>query len=146
VDVGLSRLVQQATHLAEVYEPMLKEEIPWRDMLKYRYIVSVEGNDVASNLKWALASKSVVLMPTPSRESFALESKLKPWVHYVPLSYDTSDLIEKLSYCEMNSRVCEQISIRATGWVRSLVDMDQVYELGARVLKEHLDRILIAAS
>ena len=146
VDVGLTRLVQQATHFAEVYEPMVKEEIPWRDMLKYRYIVSVEGNDVASNLKWALASKSVVLMPIPSRESFALESKLKPWVHYVPLSYDTSDLIEKLSYCEMNSGVCEQISIRATYWVRSLVDMDQVYELGARVLKEHLDRIFIAAS
>jgi hypothetical protein len=72
-----------------------KPSVHWIDMTKYRYLVSVEGNDVATNLKWALASGCVVLMPKPRVETFFAEGMLKPYVHYVPISDDTSDLEEK---------------------------------------------------
>jgi hypothetical protein len=40
----------------------------------------IAGNDVASGLKWALFSQSVVLMPPPNHTSWAMEELLEPWV------------------------------------------------------------------
>jgi len=42
------------------------------------------GNDVASGLKWMLASNSVVFMPPPRVETWAMESLLQVfWCHMV---------------------------------------------------------------
>jgi hypothetical protein len=49
-------------------------------LLKYKGIIMIEGNDVASGLKWALLSQSVVLMPPPKHTSWAMEELLQPWV------------------------------------------------------------------
>ena len=34
--------------------------------LKHKFILCIEGNDVASNLKWVMSSNSVAVMPKPS--------------------------------------------------------------------------------
>jgi hypothetical protein len=44
-----------------------------RRLLEYKAIIMLEGNDVASGLKWALLSQSVVLMPKPLHTSWAME-------------------------------------------------------------------------
>ena len=44
-----------------------------RRLLEYKAIIMLEGNDVASGLKWALLSQSVVLMPSPMHTSWAME-------------------------------------------------------------------------
>jgi hypothetical protein len=49
-------------------------------LLEYKGIIMIEGNDVASGLKWALLSQSVVLMPPPKHTSWAMEELLEPWV------------------------------------------------------------------
>lgn len=49
-------------------------------LLVYKGIIMLEGNDVASGLKWALLSQSVVLMPPPRHTSWAMEELLEPWV------------------------------------------------------------------
>jgi hypothetical protein len=49
-------------------------------LLQYKGIIMIEGNDVASGLKWALLSQSVVLMPPPKHTSWAMEELLEPWV------------------------------------------------------------------
>lgn len=49
-------------------------------LLQYKGIIMMEGNDVASGLKWALLSQSVVLMPPPKYTSWAMEELLEPWV------------------------------------------------------------------
>ena len=51
-----------------------------RHLLEYKAIIMIEGNDVASGLKWALLSQSVVLMPPPKHTSWAMEELLQPWV------------------------------------------------------------------
>jgi hypothetical protein len=49
-------------------------------LLQYKGIIMIEGNDVASGLKWALLSQSVVLMPHPKHTSWCMEELLQPWV------------------------------------------------------------------
>lgn len=58
----------------------------------------MEGNDVSSGLKWNLLSNSVVLMPKPTRTSWAMEEfevvGAEPWVHYIPMHADGSNTEE----------------------------------------------------
>ena len=55
----------------------LKPATYYKEQLKCRYLLAVEGNDVASGLKWMLASNSVVLMAPPRRETWLAESRLR---------------------------------------------------------------------
>ena len=55
---------------------------------------------MATGLKWMLASNSVVFMPPARMETWVLESHLKPWVHFVPINFDGSDLMEKILHAK----------------------------------------------
>ena len=104
-------------------------------------MISVEGNDVATNLKCALASNSVVLMPPPTRESFILEGNLIPWVHYVPLKTDTTDILEKIAYCETNVVHCKGIAKASTAWMSQFSTRRRIFDAGALVMKKHLQAL-----
>jgi hypothetical protein len=56
------------------------EKVRINTLLEYKGIIMIEGNDVASGLKWALLSQSIVLMPKPKHTSWAMEELLEPWV------------------------------------------------------------------
>lgn len=87
----------------------------------YKVIISLEGNDVASGLKWSLLSESVVLMPTPTQTSWAMEELLEPWVHYVPMSRDGSDAEERVKWVLSNDEEARRIAERATLFMYDLV-------------------------
>ena len=55
------------------------------EQLQHKYVLSLPGNDVATNLKWLMAQNSVIVMPTPRKEGWLMEGLLLPWVHYAPL-------------------------------------------------------------
>ncbi|ENT7385234.1 hypothetical protein ACXLUW_000800 [Campylobacter coli] len=42
---------------------MEKNFLSKKEQMKYKFIISLEGNDVASNLKWEMNSNSLVLAP-----------------------------------------------------------------------------------
>ncbi|BCH02731.1 lipopolysaccharide biosynthesis protein [Mesorhizobium loti] len=85
---------------------------------RYRYIVSLEGNDVATNLKWILNSKSLCLMPPPTYETWFAERQLEANVHYVPLDPDFADLGEKVRYFERHPAQAERIIAAANAYCR----------------------------
>ncbi len=66
--------------------------------LKYKFVLSIEGNDVATNLKWIMSSNSLAVMPKPKYETWFMEGQLVPDVHYVAIKDDYSDLEERLQY------------------------------------------------
>mgnify|MGYP001341719663 CR=1 FL=1 len=74
-------------------------------MLKYKYILSLEGNDVATGLKWQLASSSTVFMPKPTAESYAMEALLVPFVHYIPVKRDATNVEEMVTWAKSNVHV-----------------------------------------
>jgi len=92
-----------------------------KELLRNRYLLSLEGNDVSSGLKWMLLSKSVVFMPDPTYESWALETQLKPFLHYIPVEQDLSDLHEKLEWAKQNEQACREISDRATKFMSNFL-------------------------
>lgn len=68
------------------------------EQLEYKFILSLEGNDVATNLKWVMSSSSLAVMPRPKYETWFMEGTLIPDYHYILIQDDYSDLEERLNY------------------------------------------------
>ena len=50
-----------------------------------------------------------------------MEELLEPWVHYIPVEEDFSDLEDILAWARANDEKCKMISRRATLWVYDLL-------------------------
>jgi hypothetical protein len=91
------------------------------EQLRYKAVIILEGNDVATGLKWALLSRSVVLMPPPTVTSWAMEELLKPWVHYIPLDPVGSNAEERVQWIVDNDDKARKIAERATLFMYDLM-------------------------
>ncbi|MEM7694485.1 MAG: glycosyl transferase family 90 [Pseudomonadota bacterium] len=111
--------------------------------LRHRYLLSLEGNDVASGLKWMLASNSVVLMPPPTAVTWACETFLEPFVHYVPVSPDLHDVPERLEWCRANLAACQEITQAAQGFVAALMEPRANAKLAARVARHYAKHVTL---
>ena len=110
------------------------------EQLAYKAIVMLEGNDVSSGLKWALCSNSVVLMQPPFFTSWAMEELLEPWVHYVPLNEDLSNVEERIQWVIDHDDEAHAISRRATLWIYDLLFHPDAAQDEARIQLEILRR------
>jgi len=104
---------------------------------RYRYIVSLEGNDVATNLKWILNSKSLCLMPPPTYETWFAERQLEANVHYVPLEPDFSDVAEHVAYFERNPARAERIIAAANAYCRTFANEQTEQAISLLVLYKY---------
>ena len=89
-------------------------------ILKYKYALSLEGNDCATNLKWLMAQNSVVVMPQPRIETWLMEGLLRPWVHYVPLD-DPTRADALLDWLEAHEADCLRIVRNANAWIQAVI-------------------------
>ena len=114
-----------------------------REHLDYKFIMALEGNDVASNLKWVMSSNSLAVMTRPTCETWFMEGTLRPGYHYVEVKEDFSDLEEKLRYYIAHPDEAEEIIRHAHEYVDqfrdkereriiSLVVMDKYFRLSGQ--------------
>ncbi|WP_249961555.1 glycosyl transferase family 90 [Histophilus somni] len=111
-----------------------------QNQLRYKFILSIEGNDVATNLKWIMASKSLCFMTTPKYETWLMEGLLQPNVHYVHLQDDYSDLDEKLTFYRKNPDAAEKIIMNANKWMQPFFDKKQELITSLLVLKKYFEK------
>jgi hypothetical protein len=107
------------------------------EQLKYKFILSLEGNDVATNLKWILHSNSLCVMPKPRNETWFMEGKLVPDVHYVSVQSDFSDLPSKLLYYTQNPDASLQIIQNAKLHVRQFFNPSIEDAIAYNVLSQY---------
>jgi len=114
VGVGFSMCLLQYSQ----YQPgSVKKKIHIEQQLHHRYLICLEGSDKASGLQWMLASNSAVLMPPPTVESWLIESRLEPWVHFIPIKAEGTDLEERLTWAKSHSAACRRITAASTDYV-----------------------------
>lgn len=101
----------------------LRPKMTIADQLRYKFILSIEGNDVASNLKWVMGSNSAAVMPLPEYETWFMEGLLKPGEHYIPISPDFSDLDEVIDHYLSSPAELGEIVANANGWCRQFLDL-----------------------
>lgn len=115
----------------------LKPKVSILAHLDYKFILSLEGNDVATNLKWIMSSNSIAVMTKPKHESWFMEGRLIPDFHYILIKDDYSDLIEKLDYYIANTEKAENIVRNANQHVKQFFNADQEGLIAFMVLKKY---------
>lgn len=109
------------------------------DHLKYKYIMSLEGNDVASNLKWIMSSNSLAVTPRLTCETWFMEGRLQGGIHFVEIQPDYSDLIEKMDFYTSHPNAAEQIIRNANAYVDQFRDERRERYIALRVMEHYLD-------
>ena len=105
------------------------------------FIISVEGNDFATNLSWIMLSNSVPLMPVPYVETWKMEQKLIPYIHYVPLNNDFSDLDKKMEWCLNNLDICEEIAYMSKLYVLQFFDKNKENNIIKEVINVYKNNV-----
>jgi len=110
------------THTKNSKPSWIKDYLTLNQQLEYKFILSIEGIDVATNLKWIMSSNSLCFMPKPKFETWYMEGLLIPNFHYILIKDDYSDLEEKMNYYSKNIEEAEKIIVNAKKWTEKFKD------------------------
>jgi hypothetical protein len=111
------------------------------EQMAYRYMISIEGFDVATNLKTILASQSLCLMPRPKFETWFMERRLIPGTHYVELRDDFADLDEKIDYYDRHEDEALAIVLAANRHVGQFADRQTEDMVSILVLQKYFESV-----
>lgn len=115
----------------------MKDKKTIREHLDYKFIMALEGNDVASNLKWVMSSNSLAVMTRPTCETWFMEGTLKPDYHYIEVKEDFSDLEEKLQCYISHPEKAEEIIRHAHEYVRQFQDKERENLISLMVMDKY---------
>lgn len=114
-----------------------KPMMSFYEHLRFRYIMALEGNDVASNLKWIMSSHSAAVMPKPTCETWFMEGRLEAGVHYVEIRPDFADLEEKMSYYSSHMDELRTIVDNANRYVSQFRDWRRERYIALLVMQKY---------
>jgi hypothetical protein len=110
---------------------LLKEYLPFTEFLRYRHLVDVDGYCCAwVSLFLKLASRSTVLKVGSDYLQWYFD-KLVPWVHYIPLLPDVSDIDWIIEWVNAHDDSCKEIAenghalMKTITYQQAVIDMRQ---------------------
>ncbi len=118
-------------------EHWIRDFLTIDEHLDYKFILCLEGNDVATNLKWVMSSNSLAVMPRPKFETWYMEGTLIPDHHYVAIKDDYSDLEERLKFYIHNPIEALKIIQNAHDYVNQFKDPKQEDLISLLVLEKY---------
>jgi len=136
IDIKFSMLFQKFN--ADDY--ILSTYFSMKELLECKFVMSMEGNDVASDLKWLLYSNSVVFMCKPTKCSWFMEDCLIPYIHYIPIRDDYTDLEEKFEWAMHHLDVCCEIVKNSTEFIQHFMDERDENEITENVIMRYLEK------
>lgn len=145
IDVAFAKIVQ--LHETNTDKPIpyleqfLRPSISVQNQLQCRYLLALEGNDVATSLKWMLASNSTVVMPHPTCETWACEKFLEPYVHYVPVRSDLSDIEDVYHWCLDHDDACRDIAQQGRLFISEFQNPEREAALAVSVSRQYQKRV-----
>ncbi len=130
-----------AGHVGSLKDPELKKwfkgKADLKTHLKHKFILSLEGNDVATNLKWIMSSNSIAIAPKMKFETWFMEGKLVENVHYLKIKDDYSDLLEQLEFIKENPDLANFIIHNANEYTKEFQNKKIEEILGILVLRKY---------
>ena len=120
-DVGNARLSRKAlpVHIA-----------------KHKYIINLPGHVCAYRLSYELSYGSVILLADCDYKLWYMDL-LKPYVHYIPIKNDLSDLQSKVNWCIQHDEECEVIANNAKQFHKTYLTKDNILNYLENTLKSY---------
>lgn len=116
----------------------MKPRVPVEEHFRYKYILALEGNDVATAVQWICASGCIPVMCRPTVESWFMHGLLQPGVHYIEIKPDFSDVAEKIEYYNAHPEEAESISRASREWATQFDDPRRESIISYLVAKRYL--------
>ncbi|GFO43582.1 protein o-glucosyltransferase 1 [Plakobranchus ocellatus] len=118
-----------------LYRPPAKE-VKLEDHCKYRYLFNFRGVAASFRFKHLFMCRSTVFHVGDEWLEFFYPA-LKPWVHYVPVKQDLSDVRELLEFAKDNPEVMEQIAERGRKFITNHLRMEDVLCYWKKLLHQY---------
>ena len=112
-----------------------RNRVSYTTMMDYRFLLYIDGNSGADRLAAYLKSGSVVLIVAPQAPPVQLLSSLVPWVHFVPVARDLTDLEETIDFLREHPEVCTRIVREAQAVYEATCNVDAIVERMAVALR-----------
>jgi hypothetical protein len=122
------------------HENLLREIMTFDEQLDYKFILCLEGHDVASNLKWVMSSQSLAVMPVPKYETWFMEGRLIPNHHYMLIKDDYSDLEERMVYYMNHTDEALEIIRNAHQYIENFKNKRREDLISLLVLEKYFSR------
>ncbi|KAL5507089.1 hypothetical protein ACEPAH_6545 [Sanghuangporus vaninii] len=126
----------------------LKSQFDWRKRMdtsessRYKYVIDVDGNGWSSRFKRLMASNSLIFKSTVYPEWFV--DRIQPWVHYVPIAYDYSDLYDAFIFFRgditgagNHDELAKKIALAGSKWASTFWRQEDATAYMFRLLLEY---------
>lgn len=112
--------------------------VSWEEFLACKYLPLVDGCCCAAPaFQWRLFSKCLTLKQE-SEEIQWFYGALQPYVHYVPIQNDLSNLIEQIQWAQTHDAECKQIANNAFIFAKENLMMEDIFLYFYLVLKQYI--------
>ena len=99
--------------------------VPFFEFFNYKYQLCIDGTVAAYRLPYLLAGGSVVFK-TESKYFEHFYPDLEPWVHYIPVNEDLSNLVERVRWAQEHDEKSFEIAQNARSYALDNLLPDQV--------------------
>ena len=105
----------------------LSESLSPEQQSNYRYIINVDGHATAYRLSLELSMRSVIML-VDSEYYIWYMKYLEPWVHYIPIKKDMSDLIDKIKWAKTHDEECRKIAENSLLFYETYLSRDSIFD------------------
>ncbi|XP_029433698.1 protein O-glucosyltransferase 1 [Rhinatrema bivittatum] len=117
------------------------KEVPLVDHCKYKYLFNFRGVAASFRLKHLFLCGSLVFHVGREWLEF-FYPQLKPWVHFIPVKQDLSDLRELLQFVKENDKTAQEIAERGHQFITDHLRMEDVSCYWETLLTEYAKLLL----
>lgn len=102
---------------------------------KYKYIIHIEGHVSAFRLSQEMNMGSLLLI-VKSKWYIWYQHLLEPYIHYIPIKSDLSDIYEKIKWCKENDEQCKKIVENCRLFYKKYLCKDSILDYFQKLLYE----------
>jgi hypothetical protein len=117
--INVPEMNKKGIKLASFLTPVQQSE--------YKYLVNVDGHVSAFRLSLEMSMGCCILL-ADSKYKLWFTDLLKPMVHYIPIKYDLSDLIDQIKWCRTHDSECKKIASNARQFYLQYLQKDGVLD------------------
>ena len=99
--------------------------VTFEEQCRYKYLFNMRGVSASFRYKHLFLCKSLVLNVDSDWIEF-FYPELKPWVHFIPIAKDYSDLEEKLMFLSENDEIAQNIAQNGFNFIWNHLTLDSV--------------------
>ena len=123
-------------YMSSISSNKIRSEIPLVNgyMRKYKYLLVLGGISISGRLATFLAHSGAVVLLQDSDLVYHFSSRLKPWVHYVPVSYTASEIANTVRWLNKNDHIAREIARNGYMFGQSYLRLEDYYCYAAQAL------------